>query len=140
MAISAINSISSYEVSKQPIEKTVKTEPATKNVERVPAVETQSVPVMNGGDTGNGAADQGKDTEKNADRVKNAVNQANNRLKQKHASTKCEFSYHEATKRISIKVLDKETDEVIREIPPEETLEMVEKMWELAGIIVDEHR
>ena len=55
-------------------------------------------------------------------------------------STKCEFSYHEPTGRISIKVMDKETDEVIREIPPEETLEMVEKMWELAGLIVDEHR
>ncbi|MDE7060457.1 MAG: flagellar protein FlaG, partial [Lachnospiraceae bacterium] len=82
------------------------------------------------------------DAEKNVNRVKDAVNQANNKLKlkQKHMSTKCEFSYHEPTGRISIKVMDKETDEVIREIPPEETLEMVEKMWELAGLIVDEHR
>ena len=61
-------------------------------------------------------------------------------MKMKHARTKCEFSYHEATKRVSIKVMDKETNEVIREIPPEETLEMVEKMWELAGILVDERR
>jgi flagellar protein FlaG len=35
---------------------------------------------------------------------------------------------------------DKERKEVIKEIPPEETLEMVEKMWELAGILVDEKR
>lgn len=54
--------------------------------------------------------------------------------------TRCEFSYHEATKRVSIKVLDEETNEVIKEIPPEKSLEMVEKMWELAGILVDERR
>jgi flagellar protein FlaG len=58
----------------------------------------------------------------------------------KISRTKCEFSYHEATKRVSIKVIDKDTDEVIKEIPPEKSLEMVEKMWELAGILVDEKR
>lgn len=140
MAISAISSVVSYETAKQPAERTTKTEPVTASVDKVPAPETQPVPVANGSETGNGAADQGKDSEKNANRVKDAVNQANNRLKQKHASTRCEFSYHEPTGRISIKVMDKETDEVIREIPPEETLEMMEKMWELAGLIVDEHR
>ena len=133
MAISAISSVASYEAIKQPVERTVKAEPVTTSIDKVPAVETQPIPVTNGSETGNGSANQGKDSEKNANRVKDAVNQANNRLKQKHASTKCEFSYHEATKRISIKVLDKETDEVIREIPPEETRAMVEKMWELAG-------
>ncbi|MDE6875496.1 MAG: flagellar protein FlaG [Lachnospiraceae bacterium] len=140
MAISAISSVATYEAAKQPVERTAKAEPVKTNVDRAPVVETQPVPVTNGSETGNGTSEQGKDSEKNANRVKDAVNQANNRLKQKHASTKCEFSYHEATGRISIKVMDKETDEVIREIPPEETLEMVEKMWELAGIIVDEHR
>jgi flagellar protein FlaG len=54
--------------------------------------------------------------------------------------TRCEFSYHEETKRVSIKVFDKDTEEVIREIPPEEALEMVEKMWELAGLLIDERR
>ena len=58
----------------------------------------------------------------------------------KMSRTRCEFSYHEATKRVSIKVLDEETNEVIKEIPPEKSLEMVEKMWELAGIMVDEKR
>ena len=53
-------------------------------------------------------------------------------------NTRCEFEYHETTKRVSIKVIDKDTDEIVREIPPEETLKMIEKMWELAGLIVDE--
>ncbi|MDD5934732.1 MAG: flagellar protein FlaG [Clostridiales bacterium] len=71
-------------------------------------------------------------------RIKSAVKHANSQMKL--AKTRCEFSYNEPTKRVSIKVIDKETEEVIREIPPEETLEMVEKMWELAGILVDERR
>lgn len=51
---------------------------------------------------------------------------------------RCEFSYHEGINRVSIKVINRETDEVIREIPPEKSLEMVEKMWELAGILIDQ--
>ncbi len=71
--------------------------------------------------------------------IKSAISQANSKLKVNHR-TKCEFSYHEETKRVSIKVVDKDTQEVIREIPPEETLEMMEKMWELAGLLIDEKR
>lgn len=51
--------------------------------------------------------------------------------------THCEFTYHENINRISIKVIDEGTGEIVREIPPEESLKMVEKMWELAGILVD---
>jgi flagellar protein FlaG len=51
-----------------------------------------------------------------------------------------EFSVHEATKQIMIKVKNKDTGEIIREIPPEKTLDIVAKMWELAGIIIDEKR
>ncbi len=51
-----------------------------------------------------------------------------------------EFSIHEATKEIMIKVIDTDTNKVIREIPNEKILDMVAKMWELAGIFVDERR
>ena len=71
-------------------------------------------------------------------RIKSAVDHANQTMR--HAKTKCEFSYHEETKRVSIKVIDEETEEVIREIPPEETLEMLSRIWELAGLMVDEKR
>ena len=36
--------------------------------------------------------------------------------------------------------LDKETKEVIKEYPPEKTLDMIAKVWEMAGIMVDEKR
>lgn len=81
---------------------------------------------------------QGEKEENTSRRIKSAVEHANQTMR--HAKTKCEFSYHEETKRVSIKVIDEETEEVIREIPPEETLEMISKMWELAGLMVDEKR
>lgn len=55
-------------------------------------------------------------------------------------ATSLEFSVHEKTKQIMVKVTDKETGEVIREIPPEKTLDLVAKMWEMAGILIDERR
>jgi flagellar protein FlaG len=70
--------------------------------------------------------------------IKAEISKANNRLKRHN--TKCEFSYHEETKRVTITVRDKDTEEIIREIPPEKTLEMIEKMWELAGFLIDEKR
>lgn len=52
--------------------------------------------------------------------------------------TQFEFSIHEKTREIMVKVIDRDSGEVIREIPPEQILDMVAKMWELAGILVDE--
>ena len=34
----------------------------------------------------------------------------------------------------------KDTKETIKEIPPEKTLDLIAKAWELAGILVDEKR
>ncbi len=52
--------------------------------------------------------------------------------------TRFEFSIHEDTKEIMVKVIDEATDEVIREIPPEKILDMVARMWELVGLFIDE--
>jgi len=51
-----------------------------------------------------------------------------------------EFAIHKKTKQIMVKVLDSETKEVIREIPPEKVLDAVAYMCEMAGIFVDEKR
>lgn len=91
-----------------------------------------------GQEQGNAQFNQQKDGMVSEQQIKSAISQANHKMKSHR--TKCEFSYHEETKRVSIKVVDKDTQEVIKEIPPEETLEMVQKMWELAGILVDERR
>jgi len=56
----------------------------------------------------------------------------------KAIESRLKFSIHEKTKEIMVRIIDNNTDKVIREIPPEKILDLVAKLWELAGIIVDE--
>ncbi|MCM1099931.1 MAG: flagellar protein FlaG [Clostridium sp.] len=72
----------------------------------------------------------------NTDKIKQAVEKLNKNLKNSEAI----FGIHEATNRVTIKIVDKDTKEVIKELPPEKTLDMIAKAWELAGILVDERR
>lgn len=55
-------------------------------------------------------------------------------------NTKAVFGVNEATNRITIKIVDKDTDEIIKEFPAEKTLDMIARVWEMAGIMVDEKR
>ena len=55
-------------------------------------------------------------------------------------NTVAEFGYNEPTHRVTITIKDKETDEVIKEIPSDKALKMIAKAWELAGLHVDERR
>lgn len=50
------------------------------------------------------------------------------------------LAIHEGTNRVTIKVVDKESKKVIKEYPPEKTLDMIQKLWEMAGLMVDEKR
>ncbi len=70
--------------------------------------------------------------------VIDAIEKANRAIS--GANRKFEFSIHEKTKEIMVKVIDSDTNQVVREIPPEKILDMVAKMWEMAGLIVDERR
>ncbi|AZO96776.1 flagellar protein FlaG [Halocella sp. SP3-1] len=49
-----------------------------------------------------------------------------------------EFTIHEETNKIMVKIIDNETDEVIKEIPAEKILDMVAKFCEMVGILIDE--
>ncbi len=49
-----------------------------------------------------------------------------------------EFQIHEGTGRIMVKLVDNESEEVIKEIPPEKILDLVASIWDLVGILVDE--
>jgi len=51
---------------------------------------------------------------------------------------KFEFKVHERTNRMMVKIVDKETDETIKEIPSEKILDLVASIWDLVGILVDE--
>lgn len=66
------------------------------------------------------------------------MHKALDNINRKLSHTSCEYGYDDTTNRVTIKIIDKETDEVIRELPPEKTLQMIAKAWELAGLLVDE--
>lgn len=70
--------------------------------------------------------------------LKHAVDIANNVLFKNN--THLQFRIHDITKDVMVKIVDNETGDVIKEIPPEKMLDLVAKIWEIAGIIVDEKR
>lgn len=71
-----------------------------------------------------------------AETIRKAVEEMNKKM----ANSEAQFGIHEATNRVTIKIVDKQTKEVIKELPPEKTLDMIAKVWEMAGILVDEKR
>lgn len=71
-----------------------------------------------------------------SEQVKKAVESIN----RSQAHTEAIFGIHEGTNRVTIKIVDKESKKVIKEYPPEKTLDMIQKLWEMAGLMVDEKR
>lgn len=70
--------------------------------------------------------------------LESAVDKANYTFEIQNRSLR--FKIHERTNEVMVKVVDSETGEVIREIPPEKLLDMFANMLELAGLIIDERR
>lgn len=87
-------------------------------------------------DAQNTSADSRETRQVENDKIKKAVEQLNKKMPHSEAV----FGIHDETNRVMIKIVDRDTKEVIREYPPEETLDMIAKVWELAGILVDEKR
>lgn len=52
-------------------------------------------------------------------------------------NVKAEMSYHDDSSRLVITLWNKDTGEMIREIPSEKTLDLMDKMNEIRGIIID---
>lgn len=49
-----------------------------------------------------------------------------------------DFSVHDATGTVKVDVTDKETGEVIREIPPQQILDLMARIDEMMGMLYDE--
>lgn len=75
-------------------------------------------------------------SEKQLKQLKQVLEEANR--KARLTNTAREYSYDEVTNRICVKVTDKDTEQVIREVPTEESLERLTRMLELAGLVVDQ--
>lgn len=83
-----------------------------------------------------GSAQNGQTQEQRNAQIRKAVDDINKKMNNSEAI----FGIHEATNRVTIKIVDKDTKKVIKEMPPEKTLDMIAKVWELAGLMVDEKR
>lgn len=112
-------------------------EVATVEAKDANVVEVRSAAVeVNISDNSQADSDRIAEKEPSDATIKQAIKDINRKMK----STIAEFGYHEGTGRVTIKIKDKETDKIVKEIPAEKTLDMIEKAWELAGILVDEKR
>lgn len=63
------------------------------------------------------------------------VDGMNKLLEGNHTSIK--FNVHKQLERIFVQLIDRETDEVVRELPPEKFLDMMASMLEFAGLLID---
>ncbi|MFP4200510.1 MAG: flagellar protein FlaG [Bacillota bacterium] len=70
-----------------------------------------------------------EDVEEYADRLNETLRLFDRRLA---------FEIHEDTQRYLVRVVDPKTDEIIREIPPEEFLDLVARIEQMVGLIIDE--
>ena len=85
------------------------------------------------GKDGNRDDSQAQQTISENSQIKKAVDEIN---KNAHNS-EAVFGIHDATNRVTIKIVDKDTKKVLKEYPPEKTLDMIAKVWEMAGLLVD---
>lgn len=92
--------------------------------------------VNNAGDssTNDDSGKSGDNRQMSEETMKQTLSDINKKL----SNTECIFGIHKATNRVMIQIVDKDTKKVVKELPPEKTLDMIAKAWELAGIMVDE--
>lgn len=83
---------------------------------------------------GDGSAGQGQ----NLPGFEEAKDQVNRALEQ--LNVKLSFKLNRDLDRMIVKVVNRESGEVVRQIPPEEMLEIAKRMEEMGGILLDERR
>ena len=142
MTMEPIGSITAIQA--QTTQKIPETKPVTENREVAAQEQNLAVDVKTAtvaktekkSDNNENTEERGKEQQRSSDKIKKAVEQLNKNMPHSEAI----FGFHDETNRVTIKIIDKDTKEVIKELPPEKTLDMIARVWELAGIMVDERR
>lgn len=113
-----------------------KPETLTNTVTPVEKVDKTTAVVENAKEKGQSGSSPEQQEQSNNEQIRKAIEKLNKNM----AHSEAVFGFHEGTNRVMIKIVDKDTKEVIKELPPEKTLDMIAKVWEMAGILVDERR
>ena len=139
MALEPINSIMTMQAqSVQPASNNAKTAMEYTDVsiaENAPKVDNTTKVVENASEK-----DADYNREEQQAPSKERLHKAVEELNKKMSNSEAIFGIHEETNRVTIKIVDKESKKVIKELPPEKTLDMIAKVWEIAGLLVDERR
>lgn len=77
-----------------------------------------------------------ENSEETKKKIQEAVHTMNEILEANHNASK--FVYHEGLERYYVSVVDRETEEVVKEIPPRKLLDAFYEMQKMVGMIVDE--
>ena len=143
MAIEPLSSAMTYQAQTtqqaKPVQKTVVEDTEVSTPEKVSAYDATTVKVaeIEKQDSQSGQDNSYSNQQQaNNEKIKKAVEQLNKSMPHSEAI----FGFHDETNRVTIKIVDKDTKEVIKELPPEKTLDMIARVWEMAGILVDEKR
>lgn len=109
----------------------------TADVKSVQSVPDISSNVTSGAETmvANNVIESNQKNAPSENTIKQAVSDINKRI---NPNTVAKYGFHDETNRVTIKIVDKNSDKVIKEFPAEETLDMIAKVWELAGVFLDE--
>ncbi|KUF35289.1 flagellar protein FlaG [Lysinibacillus sp. F5] len=75
-------------------------------------------------------------SEETKTKVQEAVNKMNEMLEVNNSASK--FIYHEGLERYYVTVVNRDTDKVVKEIPPKKLLDAFYEMQKMLGMIVDE--
>lgn len=70
--------------------------------------------------------------------IADVVDRLNSGVKDMHE--RLTFSIHEKTQRVVVKIINTDTNEVIRELPAREAIKLLEHIQDFLGMIVDESR
>lgn len=137
MAIEPLGSIMTVQA--QPVQKVETVQPVTgteasAQAKNVP--DTKTVIVNKAEKKDNDNTNDTRQNQASNEQIKQAVEKLNKSM----SNSEAVFGIHDKTNRVTIKIIDKETKKVIKELPPEKTLDMIAKVWEMAGILVDEKR
>ena len=100
------------------------------------AKDTMAMNTKEASGEGSGGNPQAGTLEAQQAQIKRAVEEINKKANNSEAV----WGVHEDTNRVTIKIVDKQSKEVIKEFPPDKTLDMISRVWEMAGLMVDERR
>ena len=143
MAIEPIGTMTAMQVQSQvrvtPVEPSTS---ASKSVEVVseqsatPMLDETTAAVAKAMESNSDGQQQSSQKEPDPETLKKALESINKNM----GNTSAVYGIHEGTNLVTIKLIDKHTKETIKELPAEKTLDMIARVWEMAGILVDEKR